>query len=73
MFGRKDRGTKSVSKGIFWVGGQALGAALKICYGVSMAALSGAVIAGDRFSKRRDAYRGRYGKQPLRKTEERCT
>lgn len=65
--------SKKGTRGVCRAGGRALSAALKICYGAFMAAFSGIIIAEDHFSKRRDAYRGRYGKQPLRQTEERST
>jgi hypothetical protein len=52
---------------------RAIGTGLKICGGIFMAAFSAVIISGDHFSKKRDNYRERYGKERLRKDEERCT
>lgn len=52
---------------------RAIGMSLKVCYGVCFAVFSAVIIGGDKFSKERDEYRVRYGKNRLRKTEERCS
>jgi hypothetical protein len=52
---------------------RAIGMSLKVCYGVCFVAFSAVIIGKDKFSKKRDEYRVRYGKERLRKTEERCS